>query len=538
MKKFIATVMALGIVGGALPAACPFAVETSAADDIFDPPVINDPLSSIGTPLPDYPERLLGDADKDGYISPYDASRTLNHLAMLSIGKTDAVSDETAAAMDTDPDGRIGASDAAHILRWCIKKPANAESDYKKSVISGHQNKEIAYDASSFINSSRYVDPSDSAVKPEITIDKVEKDASDAAGRQVKVNINLSGADLHYASAGFHLIYDDRLTLDNLKQPSDFYDSLIFSHGSIDKGNEFIGITDYENDSPDGILATATFTLPEDAESGDLYPIGIQYCEDERTFDCFGGVVNNAESQLMNSALFTNGISNGYISLVEFPTVPITEPQTAEYDIITESGITYYVYPSGSARVVDCAEDITGEVVIPDSINDVTVTHIDEAAFQGCSGITSVKIPVSVKNIAENAFSGCPLEKVTIINYNCTITGSDTFGDAEIHSYVGGSVEQWAKDNGKVFVPMSDVATIHDPTLKGDANLDDQVNIADAVLVMQVATNPDKYAPGKSDVSIKAQGEINADVDGKAGLTNSDALLIQKFKLGLIKSFD
>jgi hypothetical protein len=71
----------------------------------------------------------------------------------------------------------------------------------------------------------------------------------------------------------------------------------------------------------------------------------------------------------------------------------------------------------------------------------------------------------------------------------------------------------------------------------GDANCDGNVNIADAVLVMQVATNPDKYAQGKSKLSITALGEKNADVDGKKGLSNSDALLIQKYKLGLIKKF-
>jgi hypothetical protein len=75
------------------------------------------------------------------------------------------------------------------------------------------------------------------------------------------------------------------------------------------------------------------------------------------------------------------------------------------------------------------------------------------------------------------------------------------------------------------------------PTLYGDANCDKQVNIADAVLVMQVSTNPDKYAVGKSELSITSVGEANADVDGKKGLTNSDALLIQKFKLGLIETF-
>ncbi len=50
---------------------------------------------------------------------------------------------------------------------------------------------------------------------------------------------------------------------------------------------------------------------------------------------------------------------------------------------------------------------------------------------------------------------------------------------------------------------------------------------------MQVATNPDKYAVGKSSLSIKPEGQANADVDGKKGLTNSDALLIQQYKLGL-----
>ena len=54
---------------------------------------------------------------------------------------------------------------------------------------------------------------------------------------------------------------------------------------------------------------------------------------------------------------------------------------------------------------------------------------------------------------------------------------------------------------------------------------------------MQVSTNPDKYAQGKSKLSITATGEANADVDGKKGLSNADALLIQQHKLGLIKKF-
>ena len=87
--------------------------------------------------------------------------------------------------------------------------------------------------------------------------------------------------------------------------------------------------------------------------------------------------------------------------------------------------------------------------------------------------------------------------------------------------------------NGSYTVTVKLTATL--PVLKGDANLDHQVNIADAVLVMQVATNPDKYGPdSKDEKAISSKGFINADVDGKKGLTNADALLIQQFKLGII----
>ena len=67
-------------------------------------------------------------------------------------------------------------------------------------------------------------------------------------------------------------------------------------------------------------------------------------------------------------------------------------------------------------------------------------------------------------------------------------------------------------------------------TLLGDANCDKDVNMADAVMIMQSISNPDKY-------KLSAEGEANGDVDGTAGITNKDALTIQQFKLGLIESF-
>ena len=69
-------------------------------------------------------------------------------------------------------------------------------------------------------------------------------------------------------------------------------------------------------------------------------------------------------------------------------------------------------------------------------------------------------------------------------------------------------------------------------TLWGDANCDEKVNLADAVLIMQNKANPSKY-------SITAQGELNGDVDENGnGLTNKDALKIQQFMLGLVTSLE
>lgn len=71
----------------------------------------------------------------------------------------------------------------------------------------------------------------------------------------------------------------------------------------------------------------------------------------------------------------------------------------------------------------------------------------------------------------------------------------------------------------------------------GDANCDGQVDMSDAVLIMQSNSNPDKYGLNGSDPThITEQGLLNADVfeNGASGVTNQDALSIQKWRLQLI----
>lgn len=67
--------------------------------------------------------------------------------------------------------------------------------------------------------------------------------------------------------------------------------------------------------------------------------------------------------------------------------------------------------------------------------------------------------------------------------------------------------------------------------LKGDANLDGKVSLADAVLIMQALSNPDDY-------KLNEQASLNADTNSDGGVSPSDALEIQLHDLGLPSALD
>lgn len=73
--------------------------------------------------------------------------------------------------------------------------------------------------------------------------------------------------------------------------------------------------------------------------------------------------------------------------------------------------------------------------------------------------------------------------------------------------------------------------------LFGDANVDDIVDLSDAVLILQSLANPNKYGlNGSEKTHITEQGAANADVEGANGVTANDALKIQRYLLKLIPS--
>ncbi|MBQ6251008.1 RICIN domain-containing protein [Ruminococcus sp.] len=72
----------------------------------------------------------------------------------------------------------------------------------------------------------------------------------------------------------------------------------------------------------------------------------------------------------------------------------------------------------------------------------------------------------------------------------------------------------------------------------GDTNCDGTVDLADAILIMQALSNPDRFGvDGTEELHLTVQGRINADCSGGGdGMTSNDALAIQNYLLGKMTS--
>lgn len=227
---------------------------------------------------------------------------------------------------------------------------------------------------------------------------------------------------------------------------------------------------------------------------------------------------------------------------------------------------------------------------------DVTAAKVDSKAFNNCISLTDAVLNVST--IGTNAFDGC--STLTNVEFNgltslganafanctalkqLTIKGNPTMGtkcvgfkngkadpDFILLGDTGSKVENYAKSNNIKFYD----ADTYDPTaitttttttkttttttkttttttskttsksgngnlLPGDANCDKEVDLSDAVLIMQSLANPDKYGVNGTDSKhITSQGLDNADVyERGSGVTTYDALQIQKYLLKSVSS--
>lgn len=108
--------------------------------------------------------------------------------------------------------------------------------------------------------------------------------------------------------------------------------------------------------------------------------------------------------------------------------------------------------------------------------------------------------------------------------------GNDTF---TVTALKEGKAEIYITAEDCTFSSYVYLDIISSEAVKGDANCDGQLDMADAVLIMQALANPNKYGlDGTAEHHLTEQGKANADMDGD-GLTVGDAQKIQMKLLGL-----
>lgn len=88
---------------------------------------------------------------------------------------------------------------------------------------------------------------------------------------------------------------------------------------------------------------------------------------------------------------------------------------TAEYQDITVNPESDFTFDPRTATITAYRWNAPKDIIIPDTINGVTVKHIDDYAFNGL-GINSIKLPSALETIGEFAFDANNLKYISIPN--------------------------------------------------------------------------------------------------------------------------
>lgn len=99
-----------------------------------------------------------------------------------------------------------------------------------------------------------------------------------------------------------------------------------------------------------------------------------------------------------------------------------TEAEETEVSYAVTGGNIFFDTSTGT--ITECESSVT-EAIIPDTIAGVSVTHIEEYAFENCNSLCNITIPASVTSIGEFAFVRCSnLSSINVDNNNIVYSSS------------------------------------------------------------------------------------------------------------------
>lgn len=185
-------------------------------------------------------------------------------------------------------------------------------------------NKEVKYDPSPWKQSKNWTDPKGYNGGIMVYMDKIGLQPEYARGKVQRVYISVANEDVPVSMMKFHIFYDTRLTVKKNSKgeavaPGKGISENPFTSGSaiVKKGELAFYAYSNKDISVDGrCIFTIDFIVPENAKSGDLYPIGLAYVDDGIVADCFINQKKDDAGRKQMAYLFQKGIYNGYIKIL------------------------------------------------------------------------------------------------------------------------------------------------------------------------------------------------------------------------------
>lgn len=210
--------------------------------------------------------------------------------------------------------------------------------------------KEVPYDGSRWVQPVEWNVPT---IRPKdynggimLFFDKIGFDPGYANGKVQRIYFSVRGATEPVSLIKFHVFYDTRLTV---KENSD--GEVInagkavrdFTTGSaiVEEGQlAFYAYSDEDILLSNASLFTIDFIIPEDAEQGDVYPIGISYVDDGIVKDMFINSQQDEAGRLQMTYVFTKGIYNGYLKINGEKQTTTTTTTTTSIKTTTTTAVT------------------------------------------------------------------------------------------------------------------------------------------------------------------------------------------------------
>ena len=198
-------------------------------------------------------------------------------------------------------------------------KPYDPSNPFNKQ-----DNKEVKYDPSPWKQSKNWTDSKGYNGGIMLYTDKIGLEPKYARGKVQRVYISVANEDVPVNMMKFHIFYDTRLTVKKNSKgeavaPGKGISENPFTSGSaIVKEGElaFYAYSNKDISLDKRCIFTIDFIVPENAKSGDLYPIGLAYVDDGIAADCFINLNKDDAGRKQMAYLFQKGIYNGYIKIL------------------------------------------------------------------------------------------------------------------------------------------------------------------------------------------------------------------------------